>query len=619
MYTRYSNIAKIQAFSMVFRVSRNLRCFELFHTAKAQSLPIGFHLKPPLNPKCVCFTALKLEFDYKSHKTSTMCQCKYREMGNIAKGGSVSNGFRLISAVPCCSVLRARSFSSSYSQGIGKGSPALKAGKSLPWLSSDKVEATKGFEKRASANISRSHWEESTKRLEKVTTGSSWQESVKRLEKGAVAKTHSLSREEPAKGLEKGAVTRSARSSWKDSVETALEKKSNYTVRNKENRNRMLGGVKDRKYDNGYKERNDSVDEEEDELDVVDDPRWDKIKNTFKGMADVKGRTEKPALQRWNKQENWGRKTWGEATESTVPKMVGEGVYGVGPVLAALSAGRREFYALYVQEGLDLSGNNKKKKDKKGIDKVLRMAEKIGLSIKEVSKHDLNMVVDNRPHQGLVLDASPLEMVKIKELEPVLPEDEKGSLWVALDEVTDPQNLGAIIRSAYFFGASGVVLCAKNSAPLSGVVSKASAGSLELMELRYCKNMMQFLVSSAENGWRVLGGSVSPKAVSLNEILPGEPTILVLGSEGAGMRPLVERSCTHLVRIPENIPVDVTLGGNDGLEPEETNLERSSEEYRSFLAVESLNVSVAAGVLLHHLIGSNNNDEQYLASSGRRG
>ncbi|KAH8505210.1 hypothetical protein H0E87_012451 [Populus deltoides] len=110
-------------------------------------------------------------------------------------------------------------------------------------------------------------------------------------------------------------------------------------------------------------------------------------------------------------EENRGRKTWKEATESTVPKIVGEGVYGAGPVLAALSAGRREFYALYIQEGLDLSGNNWKKKDKKRFEKVLWMAKKTGLSTKEVSKHDLNMIVDNHPDQGLVLDASPLEFL----------------------------------------------------------------------------------------------------------------------------------------------------------------------------------------------------------------
>ncbi|XVF88631.1 hypothetical protein PTKIN_Ptkin19aG0066400 [Pterospermum kingtungense] len=456
----------------------------------------------------------------------------------------------------------------------------LTLGKSLPWLGSEKANEAKVSRKVA---------------ITKATSRSSWEESLDRLEK----ENYGSSREETPKRLEKARAGRTGRSSWEESDESVFGRKGARSLAIKESRYRKVGMMGDHR--NGSNGRHDRMDEsneengvkEEDE--VIDDPRWDKIKSRFRGVVDVERGPEKPELRRWNKQESWGRKTWKEATESTVPKMVGEGVYGVGPVLAALSAGRREFYALYVQEGLDLSSNNRKKKDKKGFEKVFRMAEKLGLNVKEVSKHDLNMVVDNRPHQGLVLDASPLEMVKIKELDPVSNEEEKGSLWVALDEVTDPQNLGAIIRSAYFFGASGVVLCAKNSAPLSGVVSKASAGSLELMELRYCKNMMQFLVSSAENGWRVLGGSVSSKAVPLNEVLPGVPTILVLGSEGTGLRPLVERSCTQLVRIPGNI---------DDMEPTEVDSVCSGKEFRSLLAVESLNVSVAAGVLLHHLIGS---------------
>ncbi|OAY82168.1 rRNA methyltransferase 1, mitochondrial [Ananas comosus] len=350
--------------------------------------------------------------------------------------------------------------------------------------------------------------------------------------------------------------------------------------------------------------KEEQIEEEEYEEDVepIDNPKWYKIKERYKGFADRDSRFEKPEVQQWSKQENWGRKTWKEANESTVPKIVGQGVYGVGPVLAALMAGRREFYALYVQEGLDLSGNNKKKKDKKGVEKVLKMAEKIGLKVIEASKHDLNMAVDSRPHQGLILDASPLEMVIIRELEPTLIEGQRAPVWVALDEVTDPQNLGAIIRSAYFFGAEGVVLCAKNSAPLSGVVSKASAGSLELIELRSCKNMMQFLSNSIENGWRVLGGSVSPKALPLTEVGGAMPTILVLGSEGTGLRPLVERTCTQLVRIAGN--TDRYIEGT-GTDVEEGNLSILGQDVKSFLAVESLNVSVAAGVLLYHLVGSN--------------
>ncbi|XP_052161863.1 uncharacterized protein LOC127778898 [Oryza glaberrima] len=354
---------------------------------------------------------------------------------------------------------------------------------------------------------------------------------------------------------------------------------------------------------------------EEEDNGSIDNPKWGRIKDKYRRMVPrdrgsrgerFRGeRFDKPEVRQWSRQENWGRKTWKEAGESTVPKMVGQGVYGVGPVLAALMAERREFYALYIQEGMDLSVSNKKKKDKKGIEKVLQLAERIGLKVIEASKHDLNMVVDNRPHQGLVLDASPLEMVNTKELEPVRVDDGKAPVWIALDEVMDPQNLGAIIRSAYFFGAEGVVLCAKNSAPLSGVVSKASAGSLELIELLSCRNMMQFLSSSAENGWRVLGGTVAPKAIPLSEVVPGEPTILVLGSEGTGLRPLVERSCTHLVRIPGNVDGSFVGADTDTDGGEEGDNYSGNQDMKSFLAVESLNVSVAAGVLLYHLAGTN--------------
>ncbi|VAH79331.1 unnamed protein product [Triticum turgidum subsp. durum] len=356
------------------------------------------------------------------------------------------------------------------------------------------------------------------------------------------------------------------------------------------------------------------------ENEPIDNPKWGRIKDKFRrNVARDEGsrdrgerfrgeRFNQPDVRRWNKQEDRGRKTWKEVGESTVPKMVGEGVYGVGPVLAALTAGRREFYALYTQEGMDLSRSNKKKKDKRGIEKVLLMAETIGLKVIEASKHDLNMVVDNRPHQGLVLDASPLEMVNTKELERVRVHGGKAPVWIALDEVMDPQNLGAIIRSAYFFGAEGVVLCAKNSAPLSGVVSKASAGSLELIELLSCRNMMQFLSSSAENGWRVLGGTVAPKAIPLSEVTTGEPTILVLGSEGTGLRPLVERSCTHLVKIAGNADgfvVEEEIDATDADIGEEGDNYSGNQDMKSFLAVESLNVSVAAGVLLYHLAGKN--------------
>lgn len=354
--------------------------------------------------------------------------------------------------------------------------------------------------------------------------------------------------------------------------------------------------------------------EEEEDSEPVNDERWGRIKETYRKMVKSHERRRPGrAYENTSKEvrdipkqheDEWGRRQWKQVTGSSPPKMVGEAVYGVGPVLAALTIVRREFYALHVQEGLDLSSKNTKKKDKKGIEQVLKMAGNLGLAVKEASKHDLNMIVDSRPHQGLVLDASPLEMVNIKKLEPIsILEGKNSPLWLALDEVTDPQNFGAVVRSAYFFGATGIVVCAKNSAPLSGVVSKASAGSLELIELRSCRNMMQFLESSMSNGWRVLGASVSKDAVPLNEVASGIPTILVLGSEGRGLRPLVSRSCSQLISIPGTLPHSAPRSGDIGLSQDKLH----GEEFSSLFQLESLNVSVAAGILLYHLIGPTGN------------
>ncbi|XP_015954197.1 uncharacterized protein LOC107478576 [Arachis duranensis] len=535
-FTMYTNVSKAHAFPLAAKFSSQPRCFNSPIALKPRSLPHHYNQKPSQNPSL-------------------------KKVVN-------PRGLMLKFARRYC---KARSFSSSYAGKMDGGTSSNGAGKQLPWLAANEAKALE----RAKLNkISSSIQEGSGK---KVNTKSSWEQSVERLEKAVVHDHEGFSKPGPS------LASKERNSGLAEKVRVQRTERSDY-------------GTRYRKFDN-----HDDGEVGDGEIEeAIDDPRWDNIKNRYRGMRGAKVGSERPEFRRWNKQENWGRETWKEATESTVPKIVGEGIYGVGPVLAALSAERREFYALYVQEGLDLSSNNRKKKDKKGFEKVLKIAEKVGLTIKDASKHDLNMVADNRPHQGLVLDASPLEMVKIMQLDPVSVDEGKGSLWVALDEVTDPQNLGAIIRSSYFFGASGIVLCAKNSAPLSGVVSKASAGSLELMELRYCKNMMQFLVSSAENGWRVLGGSVSSRAIPLDEVEPGPPTILVLGSEGTGLRPLVERSCTQLVRIPGNIPSDL-----DNSEVNDVNHESSGREFLSFLAVESLNVSVAAGVLLHHLIGKN--------------
>ncbi|ESQ50357.1 hypothetical protein EUTSA_v10002296mg [Eutrema salsugineum] len=598
----YCNLTRTQGFPMAIRVSLQQTKLKSFQFSKSSNLPAKCYV----NPKGSAFADVSTGFSCGKSQRSLLVSSRLKsvELGMLGKLESV------------------RDFSSFDSQRFGKrssncgrgkfglGSKAFREKRSggngrgdSIWVKSDEKPVEERFQR-----ANRSSWERRDGRTRNDSVSND-----RRSRFGAHGETRNRDSFRPRgddRGVEAEEESKKAggNSIWVANDKPAKDQlpranRSSWEKQETRNQNSFrargdnrIAEVEDEamSYSHGDDDRIVEEGETEQIEEEPNDARWPEIRNRF-NRYDVRDQgRDNAAYRNWNRQENWGRKTWQEATESSVPRMVGEVVYGVSPVLAALSVGRREFYALYVQEGLDLSSNNRKKKDKKGFEKVLKMSEKLGLDIKETSKHDLNMVADNRPHQGLVLDASPLELVKVKELDPVSPEDEKFSLWVALDEVTDPQNLGAIIRSAYFFGATGVVVCAKNSAPLSAVVSKASAGSLEVMELRYCKNMMQFLEASAENGWRVVGGSVSPKAVALNEVLPGSPTILVLGNEGTGLRPLVERSCTELVRISGNMPRDVAVAESDDAE---------GDGFRSFLAVESLNVSVAAGLFLHHLIG----------------
>ncbi|KAJ0254185.1 Uncharacterized protein HA466_0107260 [Hirschfeldia incana] len=516
----YCNLTRTQGFPMAIRVSlQQTRLKSCLHITKSSSLLVTFHL----NPKESTFANVSTGFSGGKSQRSLLVSSRLRMLGNLENVRDYSSfdsqrfGKRSGSSSRGRSGLVSKAYREKRSEGNCRGDSI--------WVKSDEKPAE---ERRANGSSS---WE--NKRDGRGARNNSFSSTDRRSRFGGETRKRVSfrSRRDDREGeTEKS----SGNSIWVANDKPVKEQLPRANRSSWEKREEAVS----------YAQEDDVEEETEQVEEEPNDARWPEIRSRFDRYDVRRGRDEgrgNAAYQNWNRQESWGRKTWQEATESSVPRMVGEVVYGVSPVLAALSAGRRELYALYVQEGLDLSSNNKKKKDKKGFERVLKLSEKLGIDTKETSKHDLNMVADNRPHQGLVLDASPLELVKVKELDKVSSEEEeKYSLWVALDEVTDPQNLGAIIRSAYFFGATGVVVCAKNSAPLSEVVSKASAGSLEVMELRYCKNMMQFLEASAENGWRVVGGSVSSKAVALNEVLPGRPTILVLGNEGTGLRPLVE-------------------------------------------------------------------------------
>ena len=267
------------------------------------------------------------------------------------------------------------------------------------------------------------------------------------------------------------------------------------------------------------------------------------------------------------------------AAEFDEDEEAGEGfdaLYGVSPVLSALRAQRRTMHRLWLQDSLDLA----KRKDRPALREIETLAQAVGVPVGRKDKGTLNGMCRNRPHQGIVLEASPLDFEPLQAL-PKLTSSDVGSdapLWLALDEVSDPQNLGALLRSAFFLGVDGVLVSAKNSCSLTPVVSKTSAGAMELSPVFAARNLPRTLEAAKESGWQVVGAALD-NSVSPSELPHTEPTVLVLGSEGHGLRTMVQRACTALVRIP---------GGTSDVEDAEL--------------VDSLNVSVAGGILLYSLL-----------------
>lgn len=172
-------------------------------------------------------------------------------------------------------------------------------------------------------------------------------------------------------------------------------------------------------------------------------------------------------------------------------------------------------------------------------------------------------------HQGLALRVEPLDQPALEDL-PEFMARHDPAVVVVLDQVTDPQNVGAIFRSAAAFGATALITQDRHSPPESAALAKAASGALEVLPWVKAVNLARCLDSLADHGfWRV--GLAGDAEKTLAEIDPGQRVVLILGAEGAGMRPGTRSHCDLLARLPISD------------------------------AVESLNVSNAAAVALYEL------------------
>jgi 23S rRNA (guanosine2251-2'-O)-methyltransferase len=147
-------------------------------------------------------------------------------------------------------------------------------------------------------------------------------------------------------------------------------------------------------------------------------------------------------------------------------------------------------------------------------------------------------------HQGLALRTAPLEPLPLAELA-----SPAAGVLVMLDQVTDPQNVGAVFRSAAAFGARGVIMQDRHAPPFTGVLAKAAAGALDVVPHARVVNLARALDELENLGWRAVG-LAGEAGDDLADVLDSRPTVLVLGSEGEGLRRLVGEHCDVLARIP---------------------------------------------------------------------
>jgi len=243
-----------------------------------------------------------------------------------------------------------------------------------------------------------------------------------------------------------------------------------------------------------------------------------------------------------------------------VKKKECEVICGVHAVLAALEHGSGRVRRLFIAAG------------RKGLpaETALKLTKMAGIPVVISSSSALEEMAQTPKHQGLVADVYSVPILDLGALLEVQPVGRPPILL--LDGIQDPRNLGAILRTAAVLGAGGVVWPKNSAADLTPSLVKAAAGGVEMLPLARVTNMARTVVALKAAGYWVVAGDLEGEAVLGDTWLPW-PTALVLGGEGKGVRRLVRKKCDIGVRIRVS-------GG----------------------IVSSLNVSVAAGILLHEII-----------------
>ena len=247
------------------------------------------------------------------------------------------------------------------------------------------------------------------------------------------------------------------------------------------------------------------------------------------------------------------------ASKTGKPGTGPEWVIGRNPVLEALQAGLPVRTA-YVAEGAERDDR---------LREILTYTATNAMPMLQVTRNELDRLTGGAVHQGVALQLPAYEYAHPDDVLGDALDAEIG-LLVALDQITDPRNLGAVIRSAAAFGAQGVIIPERRSAQMTAAAWKTSAGAAARIPVAKATNLNRVLTQAADMGFTIVG-LAGEGEVEVSELTFDGPVLVVVGSEGDGLSRLVRQNCTYLARIP------------------------------IASSVESLNAGVAAGIALYEI------------------
>lgn len=206
-------------------------------------------------------------------------------------------------------------------------------------------------------------------------------------------------------------------------------------------------------------------------------------------------------------------------------------VYGKN-VIREIIYNQREIYKLYL--------------DNKFKDfKFLKFLESKQINYETVAKDKLNELTNNALHQGVVADVKPYEYIQI---ENIVDANKKQNL-IILDEISDPHNLGAILRTAEAAGIDAIVVATRNQVPLNATVAKVSSGAIEHVPVIQAANLID-LIKYLKNNKFIIVGTAGDANLEYNDLPKTQSIAVILGSEGEGMRSQIKQACDLLVKIP---------------------------------------------------------------------